>query len=100
MNAQLQTILQTATADTIYLELAGKVSELEQAILAEHPQMPTLLRQIHSSLLQNPAAIHSLSDDQIATVIRGLTDYTNTEIIASAPKPKKTSLKGITVDDL
>jgi hypothetical protein len=86
--------------DPIYLELAGKISELEQALLAEHPQMPTLLRQIHAGLLQNPAAIHSLNDDQIATIIKGLTSYTNTEIIASAAKTTKKSLSKVTADDL
>jgi hypothetical protein len=88
--------------DPIYLELAGKISELEQALLAEHPQMPTLLRQIHAGLLQNPAAIHSLNDDQIATIIKGLTSYTNTEIIASAAKVKATKkfLSKVTADDL
>ena len=91
------------TTDPIYLELAAKLQELEQALLAEHPQMPTLLRQIHAGLLQNPAAIHSLNDDQIALVIKGLTQYTNTEIVAST-KPKasaaKKALSKVTADDL
>ena len=90
--------------DPIYLELASSIQELEQALLAEHPQMPTLLRQIHAGLLQNPAAIHSLNDDQIAMIIKGLTSYTNTEIVAST-KPKtsaaaKKALSKVTADDL
>lgn len=96
-----QDINQDLNNDPIYLELAAKVSELEQALLAEHPQMPTLLRQIHAGLLQNPAAIHSLNDDQIATIIKGLTSYTNTEIVASTkPTASKKALSKVTADDL
>ena len=99
----MNTPVNNSVNDPIYLELAGKVQELEQALLAEHPQMPTLLRQIHAGLLQNPAAIHSLSDDQISLIIRGLTSYTNTEIVAST-KPKasaaKKALSKVTADDL
>lgn len=90
--------------DPIYLELASSIQDLEQALLAGHPQMPTLLRQIHAGLLQNPAAIHSLNDDQIAMIIKGLTSYTNTEIVASTePKTSaaaKKALSKVTADDL
>lgn len=86
--------------DPVYMELASQLDTLEQALLAAHPSMPTLLRQIHAGLLKNPAAIHSLDDDQIAVLISGLKSYTATEIIAKAPAKKKPAKENLTLDDL
>ena len=86
--------------DPVYMELASQLDTLEQALLAAHPSMPTLLRQIHAGLLKNPAAIHSLDDDQIAILISGLKSYTATEIIAKAPAKKKPAKENLTLDDL
>ena len=86
--------------DPVYMELAIQLDTLEQALLAAHPSMPTLLRQIHAGLLKNPAAIHSLDDDQIAILISGLKSYTATEIIAKAPAKKKPAKENLTLDDL
>ena len=86
--------------DPVYMELASQLDMLEQALLSAHPSMPTLLRQIHAGLLKNPAAIHSLDDDQIATLISGLKSYTATEIIAKAPAKKKPAKENLTLDDL
>lgn len=86
--------------DPVYMELASQLDTLEQALLAAHPSMPTLLRQIHAGLLKNPAAIHSLDDDQIAILISGLKSYTATEIIAKAPAKKKPAKENLSLDDL
>lgn len=86
--------------DPVYMELASQLDTLEQALLAAHPSMPTLLRQIHAGLLKNPAAIHSLDDDQIAVLISGLKSYTATEIIAKAPAKKKPAKENLSLDDL
>lgn len=91
---------QPVQLDPVYMELASQLDTLEQALLAAHPSMPTLLRQIHAGLLKNPAAIHSLDDDQIAILISGLKSYTATEIISKAPAKKKPAKENLTLDDL
>ena len=93
-------VAQQPAIDPVYMELASQLDTLEQALLAAHPSMPTLLRQIHAGLLKNPAAIHSLDDDQIAILISGLKSYTATEIIAKAPAKKKPAKENLTLDDL
>lgn len=90
----------TLQLDPVYMELASQLDTLEQALLAAHPSMPTLLRQIHAGLLKNPAAIHSLDDEQIAVLISGLKSYTATEIIAKAPAKKKPAKENLSLDDL
>lgn len=96
----VQPTVQQPAIDPVYMELASQLDTLEQALLAAHPSMPTLLRQIHAGLLKNPAAIHSLDDDQIAILISGLKSYTATEIIAKAPAKKKPAKENLTLDDL
>lgn len=90
----------TQPVDLVYMELATQLNTLEQALLAAHPSMPTLLRQIHAGLLKNPAAIHALDDEQISIIISGLKSYTATEIIAKAPAKKKPAKETLSLDDL
>lgn len=98
--AVVQPTASAPAIDSVYMELASQLDTLEQALLAAHPSMPTLLRQIHAGLLKNPAAIHSLDDDQIAILISGLKSYTATEIIAKAPAKKKPAKENLSLDDL
>lgn len=98
--AVVQSTAPQLAIDPVYMELASQLDTLEQALLAAHPSMPTLLRQIHAGLLKNPAAIHSLDDDQIAILISGLKSYTATEIIAKAPAKKKPAKENLSLDDL
>lgn len=85
------------------LEIKTKLEELEQALLAQHPTMPQILRDIHRTLKAQPDQVTLMSEEEINTVIRGLEKQTNSYIAASVSKPKaaaKASLKKVSADDL
>lgn len=85
------------------LEIKSKLDELQAALLAKHPTMPTLLRDIHKTLKSYPEQVTLMTEEEIAIVVQGLEQQTNSQLAASAMKPtkaKKESLKNVTSDDL
>lgn len=82
-------------------EVQEKLAGLEQALLDQTPNMPTLLRDIHRILKSDPDIVTVLSEEECSILVRGLKKQTNTEIATTAMKkaPKK-SLKSMTLDDL
>lgn len=68
-------------------QLAEKVATLSEAILSRHPTMPTLLREIHTTLLQYPEQVTLLSEPEIQVIVSGLSVQTNVAFAASASKP-------------
>lgn len=83
-----------ATDTTAYL-LQEKVGELSAALLARHPKMPTLLREIHTTLSKYPEQVTLMSEEDIHQVVEGLKVQTGVEFAANASKPKAAaSLKG------
>lgn len=76
-----------------------KIADLEQSILAAHPRLPLLLKDIHSILKADPTNVTLLSEEDIGILVSGLKRQTQTEIAATASK-KKVSLKTTSVDDL
>ena len=86
----------------INLEIKSKLDELEQALLEQHPSMPTLLRDIHKTLKAQPEIVTLMSEEEIAIVVRGLEKQTNSQLVAATLKPtkaKKESMKNATMDD-
>lgn len=77
-------------SDAIIL-LREKVSSLEAALLARHPTMPTLLRDIHSALRAQPENVTLLSEQEISTLVQGLQVQTNTFLATSVTKESKKS---------
>ena len=80
------------------LNLTMAIAELEEALLTQLPNMPQMLARIHTNLAKDPQLIASLTDDQISTITKGLSTYTKAEIITT--KPKKASLKNVSLSDL
>jgi hypothetical protein len=83
--------------------LFSKIEELEAAILAKHPTMPTLLREIHMQIKKDPALVTVLSPEEISKIVRGLQAQTATTLAASVSKPNaaaKAKLKNVTAEDL
>ena len=76
-------------------DLRSKCLELEQHILKKHPQMPILLREIHSALKKQPENITLLSEENIAILVAGLEQHTNTYIAASISSKKKDISKSL-----
>lgn len=68
-------------------QLSEKVSALSEAILGRHPTMPTLLREIHTTLRSYPEQVTLLSESEIQVIVSGLSVQTNVAFAASASKP-------------
>lgn len=85
------------------LEIQTKLEELQQALLASHTTLPTLLRDIHRTLKAFPEQVTLLTEDEIHLLVQGLEKQTNSHIAAAtmkSSKTKKESLKNVTSDDL
>ena len=67
-------------------ELKEKCVELSTLLLAKHPRMPVLLREIHTALRAQPENVTLLSEDDIRIVVQGLKVQTGVEFAASATK--------------
>lgn len=59
------------------------IAELQNALLETHPEMPILLRKIHSHLKDDPEIVTLLTEEEIATVINGLKVQTNVQFAAA-----------------
>jgi hypothetical protein len=82
-------------------EVQEKLAQLEQALLEQTPNMPTLLRSIHSHLKKDPDVVTLLSEQECAILVQGLKKQTLTEIATTAVKKKpKKALSRMTVADL
>jgi hypothetical protein len=81
-------------------QVKEKITALESALLSSHPTMPTLLREIHKILKDDPEVVTLLSEPDIAIIVSGLKRQTNTEITTSLLKTKTKSLKNVSVDDM
>lgn len=79
--------------------LIAKIENLEAQILAAHPSLPLLLRQIHTLIKENPATVTVLTEEQIGIIVSGLKIQTKTELVsASLKKTTVKSLKSATID--
>lgn len=68
-------------------QLKQKVHELSEMILAKHPRMPVLLREIHTTVRKYPEQVTLLDDKEIGIIVAGLQVQTNTSLVVSAAKP-------------
>lgn len=78
-----------------------KITELQASVQASLPNMPTLLRDIHQNLRNDPEIVTLLAPSQVAIIVSGLSKQTQTTIttqVLSGSKGK--SLKKISVDDI
>lgn len=87
---------------TINLEISTKLQALQQALLDSHPTLPTLLRDIHTTLKQQPEQVTLLSEEELNIIVQGLEKQTNSYIAQAVTKKtpsKRTALKA-SIDDL
>lgn len=87
---------ETGVALSFVDQVRANIAELEQAILAAHPTMPQLLRQIHTQLKKDPEVTTLLEEDEIGVVVQGLVMLTNTEV--GAAKEAKNKKKPVSLD--
>jgi len=67
-------------------ELQQKVKELQDALLSRHPRMPTLLREIHTTLREYPENVTLLSEEEICIIVNGLKVHRGTEFATALSK--------------
>jgi hypothetical protein len=81
-------------------QIQEQALKLQAALQAANPQMPILLRQIHTALKADPAIVTLLPEETIQQIVAGLTKQTQVEIASFAMATKKTSIKNLTINDL
>lgn len=93
--------MSAATPMSVADQLKEKVHSLQELILTAHPTLPSLLRQIHTQLRQDPDIVTLLTDEETGMIVSGLKKQTNTEIAVTAIKGKSGKrISSMTVDDL
>lgn len=75
--------------------ITAKIAELQQKLLANHPQMPLLLREIHSVLKNDPAVVTLLKEEEISIIVNGLQKQTNTYLVQSMTSAKSSKTKAL-----
>lgn len=70
--------------------LALKLWELEEAMDKKLENRAMVLKDIHDTLKADPAVTSLITDEGIGLIVAGLTEHTNTTIVAA---PKKASTK-------
>lgn len=60
--------------------LREKIASLSSALLSANPGFSTILADIHSQTKANPTYVYGLTDEEIATIISGLSRYTDVTI--------------------
>lgn len=93
------------TMSQLNLEIKTKLDALQQALLDSNPSMPTLLRDIHVTLKNQPEQVTLMTEQELHIVIQGLEKQTNTYLAASTVKSSKSAtgkakLKNATAADL
>lgn len=81
--------------------ISHKIAELQVSVQSSLPNMPTLLRDIHNNLRNDPEIVTLLTPPEVAIIVSGLSKQTQTTIttqVLSGSKGK--SLKKISVDDI
>ena len=81
--------------------LREKVASLEQQLLSAHPQIPSLLRDIHNQLREDPDCVTILTEEEIGVVVQGLMRQTQVSMVENiSKKGTGKALKKTTVADL
>ena len=83
-------------------QVKEKLAELEAALLAIAPGIPTLLREIHTNLKKDVDLVTILSPEECNILMRGLEKQTSVEMATVVLKKKSSgkAIKNLTVDDL
>ena len=72
--------------------LKQSVSELQQALLSQHPAMPTLLKEIHARLKEDPELVTILEPQEVGVIFQGLMNHTAVTIATAKVKSKKAKI--------
>lgn len=82
-------------------QLREHVATLQTLLLQAHPQMPTLLQQIHHNLKKDEDLVQFLNEEEIGVIVAGLKQHANIVIATNIiNKNTNKSMRNITLDDL
>ena len=76
----------TTSESKLAFELQEKVLKLKESLLAKHPSMPMLLREIHTTLRQYPENVTLASEEEIQIIVEGLMRQTGVEFALATSK--------------
>lgn len=79
-------------------QVQEKILTLQQQLLTSHPQLPTLLRDIHKQLKEDGEIVTLLTPEEIGILVSGLKVQTQTVIATKTAGSKKKT--AITLADL
>ena len=101
----MTTDLQTTTGAglTTHEMLLSRISQLEAALLANDPQMPGHLREIHKFLAEQPELLHVLQPEEIGVTMQAMQKYTGIALVQDkikTPAARGGKAPKITVDDI
>lgn len=84
-----------------YIRIKNSISELNDALIQQVPNIAHLLRDIHAQLREDKSVVTILTEEEIGVITLGLRRHTSTEIATTAPKTAaKKALSRVTTDDL
>lgn len=81
-------------------QLKEQIAQLQGALIASSPGMPTMLRTIHRALQADKDTVTLLTPEEVGILVNGLIKHTNTVIATTAAKTKTKALKNVSMDDL
>jgi len=82
-------------------QVRNSLLEMEEELNSLTPNLPNLLRTIHTQLKKDPEIVTILSEEECSILVRGLKEHTKIELATKAMKSKpRTSLKSTTLADL
>lgn len=88
------------SSDPRVVNIRTQLAELEAALKQNIPSFPTILRDIHTKLRQDPEVVTLMSDAEIKLVLQGLQKHAQIEVVApAAAKQAKKALppKGVKI---
>lgn len=86
---------------TPHEQVQEKILALDAAMKAANPEMPTLLRDIHTQLRNDPDVVTLLSEEEIAIIVQGLDKQTGNNLVAKVMSgSKRISAKSLSIDDI
>jgi hypothetical protein len=83
-------------------QIQSKIAELQLALQQSLPSYESLLHQIHKALAADEDVVHILTEEEIGTIVAGLSKKKALVIVDSQSKSKSNSKKlaSLTTDDL
>lgn len=85
---------------TITEQVRSDILSLQEQLLSAQPQIPTLLRRIHKTLLEDNTLVVALSEEELAVIVAGMSKQVGVSITAVAAKQTRKSQSKLTLEDL